>query len=215
MHGKLLRYILFMLFMFFIFITSNLFPQKNDNPFSKLSRGDKEQLIKLITDARPFLETAVDVRYEHTLNLFFNRKIYLKLKGNPFLGYVFDEGISIKGNRIKVDCFKSRSGLEPYRRIFERLFREMIRENKRDCCRVVLDEKSPYSLGIFIADVTPKKQDKLIPSVTIELYIKDNRTNRAFFKRFSTGNHQELYHAMRLSIKRIFLTLDYLRSKNV
>ncbi len=212
MLSKQLRFILFLLFLFFIYFVSNMYGEKEKNPFSLLSRQDKEQLIKLIFDARPFLESAVDVRYEHTLNRFFNNRIYRKLTGNPFVGYIYDEGISITDNRFKIDCVKSRSDLKEYGQVFERLFHEMVKAKKN----YIVDDKAAASIGIFIADITPEPEDKhLIPSITIELYIKDNRSNRAFFKRFSTGNRKELYYAMRLSIKRIFLTLDYLKGRDV
>ena len=183
------------------------------NPFHKLSRQDRGQLLKLVFDSKPFLQTAIDTGYPATMNRFFSPDIYRKLQGNPFVGYIYDEGVIVTGRTITIDRIDAPPELAEYCKIFEALFRKMAAKTENGSYDFKFDASGMVGVGIYICDITHKSRTKkLIPSITLECYFKD-KTGRAFFKRFSTASGYELYNAMRLAIKRIYLDIDFLAGK--
>ena len=182
---------------------------KTPNPLRHLSATNKARLIKLLYDFQPFLKTAVDVHYPDTLNLFFTDKIYRRLKGNPFVGYLFDEGVMIRSNRfcLNVDApqaFKK----------YTAIFRDLLEKTTSPVYRLDFSAPSPdYTLHLFIVDINPGKSRSLIPSITLEMALKEHAQNRAFFIRFSTGHADGLFETMQLAVKRIYINLRYLTKK--
>jgi hypothetical protein len=132
------------------------------------------------------------------------------------MGYIHDEGVMLETNRIHIEAFKTRKDLRDYGAIYKKLFYKMVQDTPVRRCKFIIDKKSRFKVGIFIADLNTKTaKTHIVPSITLEIYLKDQVSKKAFFMRFSTANQKELYYAMRLSVKRIFLTMDFLRSKNV
>jgi hypothetical protein len=182
---------------------------KTHNPLHHLSATNKARLIKLLYDFQPFLKTAVDVHYPDTLNLFFTDKIYRRLKGNPFVGYLFDEGVTIRSNRfcLNIDA-------PPAFKKYTAIFRDLLEKTTSPVYRLDFSAPSPgCTLHLFIVDINPEKSRGLIPSITLEMALKDNTQNRAFFIRFSTGHADGLFEAMQLAVKRIVINLRYLTKK--
>lgn len=203
-----------------LLLALNGFSRANDiekvNPLRLLSGRSQARLMRLLYDFKPFLETAVDVNYPATLNLFFSGHIYRRLKGNPFVGYLFDQGVALKSNRIKLEI-DAPPGLEKYADIF----RDILEHHNQDLKKRVspfyhLNFAAPapdYTLHIHIVDVNPERSSKLIPSLTLEMALEEQASRKSFYIRFSTGHAAGLFEAIQLAVKRIFINLHFLRQK--
>ena len=113
--------------------------------------------------------------YFSSLNKFFKKSVYERLKGNDFFGYFYNEGVVIKESRIKIDKIlaidKFKEHEEKYTEIFINTFKQYnswVRKynrwvekhngadpiNKKEKkSEIILDQESIYSVGICIVSV--------------------------------------------------------------
>lgn len=180
--------------------------QKAQNPLRHLPQLQKSRLIRLLYDFKPFLQTAADVNYPQTLNLFFTDSVYRRLKGNPFLGYLFDEGVNFRPAHVCLTV----DGAEHLKK-YSGILNEILLQYNRS---LRFSKQAPFTLRLFIVDITPKKSRDLIPSITLEVALRDNRSQKSFFIRFSTGHAEGLFEALQLAVKRIYINLGYLQQQH-
>jgi hypothetical protein len=180
--------------------------KRGQNPLRHLPRLQKSRLIRLLYDFKPFLQIAADVNYPQTLNLFFTGSVYRRLKGNPFLGYLFDEGVNFRPTHVCLTV-DGADHLKKYTGILNEILVEYNRSLR-------FSKQAPFSLHLFIVDITPHKSRGLIPSITLEVALRDNRSKKSFFIRFSTGHAGGLFEALQLAVKRIYINLSYLQQQH-
>jgi hypothetical protein len=171
-----------------LFVGSALIAQEEDS--SGLSEKDKAELVKMVFTPKPFMESA-DVRmYPETMVLFKN-SIYEKMKGNVFLGYQHDEGVSVDTKVVQLVQLESLQGFEEYKAPF---FEVMKRAWGKEGMSLV--EKSHIKMGIAIVSVVPEKTEESFPGLVLEYYILNEKQNKAFYGRKYSGKLKGLLYAM-------------------
>lgn len=171
------------------------------NPIRMLAEAERIELAKLLYSYKSFTETAPDINFPHTLNNLLDSTIYPKLKGNPFIGYIYDEGVSLNGAPVSLHI-RSAAHVGRYYPIFRKIFLHA----NQDRTKIEPQPTLPFALSICLADVTIKP----IPAVTLEAILLDRATGKRFCIRTSTGFHKGLYEAMDLASRKLLLTLDFL-----
>jgi hypothetical protein len=156
------------LFSFLIFLMGAiLVSQEKDT--SGLNEKDKEALVKLVFTPKSFMESA-DVRlYPETLVLF-KKNIYEKMKGNLFLGYQFDDGVSLDTKEVQFVHLGCLKGLEKYKEPFIEV---MKRAWESEGYRFV--DESHIKMGVALVSVVPEKTDESFPGLVIECYFQNEK----------------------------------------
>jgi len=163
-------------------------------------------------EVKEFLNTDTPLKYPWSMDKFFDRDIYQKLKGNEFFGYYHDQGVTFSGSRIAIDTVAAikGQGYETFRDTYIKILLQTLRLYRKN--PLTIDKQAPFSLGICIVSVKAQSNDNSPVGLVLETYIKDRRTGRYFFHRCGTGVSGSLEQAMALSVARILCNLDYLRS---
>lgn len=193
--------IIFLLALMIGFANEEIGETEAVNPIRLLAEAERIELAKLLYSYKPFIETAPDVEFPHTLNNLLDDTLYPKLKGNPFIGYIYDEGVSLNGAPVSLHI-RSAAHVKRYYPIFRKIFLH----TNQDRTKTELQPTLPFALSICLADITTKP----IPAVTIEAILLDRKTGKRFCIRTSTGFHKGLYEAMDLASRRLLLSLDFL-----
>lgn len=169
--------------------------------------------FRQLEEIKLFLETDNPVKYAWSMDKFFDRDIYEKLKGNEFFGYYQNQGVIFSGNKIAIDtvaAIKDR-GYETFRDTYVKILLQTLKLYRKNS--LIVDKEAPFSLGICIVSVKAQGDERSPVGLVLETYIKDRRSNRYFFHRCGTGSTDSLEQAMALSVARILCNLDYLRQK--
>ena len=193
--------IIFLLALMLGFANEKIGETEAPNPLQFLAEAERIELAKLLYSYQPFTETAPDINFPHTLNNLLDSTIYPKLKGNPFIGYIYDEGVSLNGAPVSLHI-RSAAHVASYYPIFRKIFLHA----NQDRTKTEPQPTLPFALSICLADVTTKP----IPAVTLEAILLDRSTGKRFCIRTSTGFHKGLYEAMDLASRRLLLSLDFL-----
>ncbi len=151
-----------------------------------LKREQAMELAKMLAREDPFLE-APDVRMApETIGKFFKKEIYAGLKGNPFMGYYYEEGGKYLGSKQKTIWIDVLSGLEttkPYHRVI-RSAMEKLAEAKG----YRLDKDSPNRVGIYAIQVHPEKTKTTHPGIIAEIYIQNRENGTVLYTRQYEGD---------------------------
>lgn len=162
--------------------------------FSQEKKGlndeEKEALIKLVFTPKPFVESADVKMYPETLVLF-KKHIYEKMKGNIFLGYNYNEGVSIDSKDVQFVHLGCLKGLEKYKGSFLEV---MKRTWESEGFKFV--EKSHIQMGVAIVSVVPEKTDESFPGLVLEYYFKNTNQDKTFYSRIYSGKLKGLLYAM-------------------
>ncbi len=163
-----------------------IFAQENTG----LNDEEKEALIKLVFTPKPFAESADVRQYPETLVLF-KKHIYEQMKGNIFLGYNFNEGVSVDTKEVQFVHLGSLKGLEKYKASFLEV---MKRAWENEGFKFV--ENSHIQMGVAIVSVVPEKTDESFPGLVLEYYFRNTKQNKAFYSRIYSGKLKGLLYAM-------------------
>lgn len=175
-------------------------------------------LFKLLTNRQYFTKSFEYKNYKKTLNQFFKEPIYEKLTGNLFLGYVFvEKGFNFRGKSFRIDRLISLKNIDrKYLSLFREKFYYILKKFGYKVTKQ--GEHSDFSIGLCIVSVYDKDDKISQKGLTYEFYLKNNTANKGFFLRTSTGSKEGLNHAVDVSIRRIIVYLNSLKTdkkKNV
>ena len=200
-------------FIMFLILSVSLIARQGEKSIKDMSYEEAAKKYKEITKVKGFLETDTAKKYPWSMNKFFDRGIYEKLKGNEFFGYYYDEGVEFSGNKIAIDTIaviKGR-GYEKYSEKYTGIFLRTLKAHKKHLYYV--DKRARYSIGICIVSFKEKDDAESLKGVVLETYIKDRQSGKHFYHRCGTGSAGELDQAMRLSAVRVICNLKYLKEK--
>lgn len=175
-----------------------------------LPPDQKLYYLAVATLSRPFLQDSPDViKEKSSLYQFFSQKIYEKLKGNYFLGYIYDEGFSFAGDEIQLDIVKGTYKTKKFLKAFKEAGRISAGKNK-----IKLVKNSSYGIGVALVGVQFTKTKSSLPGVMLEVYLTNRKTGKTLFYRFGTGNKGGLDKAMIDAWDIIFNIVKNCRGKN-
>ena len=158
--------------------------------------------IKRMIDQRPFLKDSLDVIWEpQTLNKFFTGKIYERLTGNAFLGYIWDEGFTCSAREVSI------AEVKDFTKTYGAAYRLAL-EQALTAGGYKVNPKANCQIGIAILGVEPKETDKTLPGVLVEAYLRNAATKKSYFIRYGTGSYEGLATALRTSTARLYSEIE-------
>jgi len=155
---------------------------------------NQKKLARLMASEDPFLTSSPDVKNApESLNLFFNQKVYERLRGNFLFGYHYDEGFTGTGKTFAVDTIKSIPGGESYLPLFKKNLAETATK-----IGVKIDRNSPIRLSMCLVGVIPQMQENPFsyPGLVAEVCLYNRETKKGYYMRFGLGKKEGLDRAM-------------------
>ena len=151
-----------------------------------LSREQALELARMLAREDAFLE-GPDVKYApETIGRFFKKEVYERLKGNPFMGYYFEEGGRYSGAKTRtlwVDVISGISETRPWHKMVRRAL-ERLAETKG----YGFDRNSPNRVGIYLIQVHPKKTKTSHPGIVAEIYLQNRGNGSVLYTRQYEGD---------------------------
>lgn len=169
---------------------------ENDKARERLGRElreNEEKISAMVASEKPFLQSSPDIKgAPETLNHFFNRRIYEKLRGNFVLGYHYDEGFT-GADDFAVERIEAVPQARPYLDCFRKQLTEMASRIGMRC-----DSRSKNRLAMCIVGVVPALQQEPFsyPGLISEVCMANKSSGKAYFMRFGLGKKEGLERAM-------------------
>jgi hypothetical protein len=141
------------------------------------------RILSRLADREPFLSSREAHHHAGSLDLFFKRSEYERLRGNPVYGYWADDGFRWTGTRVAWD------GIEPVAPRAKAVTRKAWRTAFEYVARkygLVIDQRAPIRLrGACVAAVTDPNVEEPNRGVVLELRMQGPRGR--FWYRFGMG----------------------------
>lgn len=151
-----------------------------------LTKEQAMELAKVLARQDPFL-SGPDVKHApETIGKFFKKEIYEGLRGNPFMGYYYEEGGKYTGEPTKTYWIDVVSGLDSakgYIKVIESAFEKLAETNGFQT-----DPNSPNRIGFFAIQVHPAKTETTHPGIVAEMYIQNRKNGTVLYTRQYEGN---------------------------
>ncbi len=174
---------MFCLVMSFIF---TVLPAQETSKTRLLKKEQAIELAKMLAREDVFLE-GPDVKFApETIGKFFKKEVYEQMRGNPFMGYYFEEGGRYVGSKTKtiwIDIIAGLSGTKPWHNMIRQAM-EKLAETKG----YVFDSEAPNRLGFYVIQVHPEKTKTSHPGIVVEMYIQNRDNGTVLYTRQYEGD---------------------------
>lgn len=161
----------------------------------------KKRIVDMVTRGFPFKRSKdyTDKRYREHLNNFFNEAIYDRLEGNHFIGFIYNDKLTLPRTEpgklnTAIYCGTYRETFRPIADTFNANLRRVLTsarpvsfESFKESIKTGVENDNTVYLGMVIVSVEPEKTAYTMAGMVCELAV--HFRGRAFYKRFYSGKN--------------------------